>query len=134
MTQVVRLVNIVCIIFLSNISHVFAHEGGFGNEVMWAACEAKKIDDQCSFQSLDHDIFRGTCQSMSNSLVCVRNQPIEHTAFVTHIHEPEPAPALVIINNNNIWWAWLAGGIALILLSFLVFKRRIKSSISKKET
>lgn len=44
----------------------------------WQACENKKKLAQCSFTNGDGDIFKGSCQVFSETLMCVRNQPIIH--------------------------------------------------------
>ena len=71
---------------LSVASTAQAHQGGLGNAVMWQACEGRKVDESCVFQSLDHDVFRGSCQAMASALMCVRNQPIERAANGSHSH------------------------------------------------
>jgi hypothetical protein len=77
---------LICTAFFGTGGAAWAHEGGLGNEVMWRACDGRQIDDACSFESVDHDVFRGTCQSMSKALVCVRNEPIERAANPTRSH------------------------------------------------
>ena len=79
---------------------------------MWRVCQGREIGEPCVFQSLDHDVFRGSCQSMSNALVCVRNQPIEPASNWTHSHALDPAPAVTPLAAGG--WPWLAGGLALL--------------------
>lgn len=43
------------------------------------ACKARKLSEQCSFKSSVGDVYRGTCQKTSGTLICVRNQPIERS-------------------------------------------------------
>lgn len=104
---------------------VQAHEGGFGNAVMWQACEAKKIKDPCSFENLDRDVYRGTCQSMSDALVCVRNQPIAYAPGSPHALEHAKAPRAD--SKLSRWWPWLVGGLVLLVGGLAVFrgKKRI---------
>ena len=52
-----------------------AHDSNFSQEP-WAVCEAMEVNDSCAFTNSSEDIYRGTCQSMSGALICVRNQPI----------------------------------------------------------
>lgn len=47
------------------------------NKVAWQACDAKAASEPCSFENAANDVYRGTCQLMSDSMMCVRNQPIE---------------------------------------------------------
>ncbi len=95
-----------------------AHEGGLGNEAMWNACEARAVDDGCSFRNHDLDLFRGTCQSMANALVCVRNQPIERAVAPSHTHQAGRQSAAVRLTTRE-WFGigscvvLLAGGLAL---------------------
>lgn len=52
----------------------YAHENH--NAAPWAACEAQKRDSSCAFTDGHGDLYRGSCQVFSGSLMCVRNQPI----------------------------------------------------------
>lgn len=52
-----------------------AHDSNFSQEP-WSVCEAREINDSCAFTNSNEDLYRGTCQSMSGALICVRNQPI----------------------------------------------------------
>lgn len=90
---------------------------------MWQACEAKKTNDPCSFENLDHDVYRGTCQSMSNALVCVRNQPIEYAPGSPHALEQaqknQSAPSSVADG-----WLWAVGSVVLLVGGWVVLKTR----------
>lgn len=116
---------------LSATGPAHAHEGGLGNAVMWHACDGRQIDQPCVFQSLEHDVFRGSCQSMSNALVCVRNQPIEWAANGAHHHAHDPAPSATPGVTTDGWpWlssalAWLVGGLG-IGLSLGLARAKIK--------
>ena len=111
-------------LFLLTATHTAqAHEGGFGNEVMWQACEAKKINDPCAFENLDHDAYRGTCQSMSNALVCVRNQPIEYAPGSPHALEQAQKNQSALSNVAN-GWPWAVGSLVLLMGGLVVFKTR----------
>lgn len=50
------------------------------NKVAWQACDTKVVSENCSFENANSDVYRGTCQLMSDSLMCVRNRPIEKSA------------------------------------------------------
>ncbi len=54
---------------------LLAHEGNLSS-APWDACADKQQNNVCSFTNAHEDLFQGTCQSMSDSLYCVRNQPI----------------------------------------------------------
>jgi hypothetical protein len=44
----------------------------------WQACESKQKSAQCSYTNGENDLFKGSCQMFSETLMCVRNQPIIH--------------------------------------------------------
>ena len=64
---------VLCVIFATSL--VRAHDSNFSQEP-WSVCEAREINDSCAFTNSKEDLYRGTCQSMSGALICVRNQPI----------------------------------------------------------
>ncbi|GAA67156.1 MULTISPECIES: hypothetical protein [Pseudoalteromonas] len=49
---------------------------GHGSNAPWEACEAKAINEDCSYTSHDKKAT-GTCQAMNKVLMCVRNKPLE---------------------------------------------------------
>lgn len=53
----------------------YAHNGHI-HEAPWHACEAKQLSNACAYKNGEGDLFKGSCQSFSGSLMCVRNQPI----------------------------------------------------------
>jgi|GEM_PF-2251320 len=61
------------LLFCAVTSH--AHDAHH-NSVPWDVCKNKKISETCAFKNSDHDEFKGTCQAVSEQLICVRNQPI----------------------------------------------------------
>ncbi len=93
---------VVFVLVLGLPSPASAHDSGDGNAFMWRACDGRQLDDTCAFQNAEHDLYRGTCQSMSNALVCVRNQPIERAAL--------QLPNSMASSNAQSprWWQWLA--------------------------
>lgn len=105
-----------------------AHEGAHGNEEMWRVCEGKQFDNSCSFQNRSGDISRGSCQSMANHLVCVRNQPIERSSFADQMpksyekSEPERADG----KCSSLGWviASLAGLVGATILAVRFGKRQ----------
>lgn len=111
---------LVCCALMGAASTAWAHEGGLGNEVMWSACDGRKVDDHCAFENMDHDVFRGTCQAMTNALVCVRNQPIERAASALPTHQHEQAPGTS--RDTGRWWPWMAGGFVWLVGGLAAFK------------
>ncbi|MBU2869654.1 hypothetical protein [Colwellia sp. E2M01] len=68
----------ILIIFLAGIVinfTAFAHDS-HTHSAPWQACETKNKAAQCSYENGNGDLFRGSCQVFSESLMCVRNQPI----------------------------------------------------------
>ena len=55
---------------------LLAHSG-HSSAKAWSVCHDKQISQSCSYTNKSKDVYRGTCQSMSDQLMCVRNQPIE---------------------------------------------------------
>lgn len=115
---------LVGVVLLSATGTARAHEGGLGNQLMWSVCDVRKVDDHCSFESADHDVFRGSCQSMSNALVCVRNQPIERAVGSPHIDVSEQGRGATRSLGRG--WAWMAGSSALLVggLAYFTLRRR----------
>ena len=53
----------------------FAHSSIINNKA-WQVCENQAKSDACEYTDNHEDIYRGSCQLMSEKLLCVRNQPI----------------------------------------------------------
>ena len=74
----------------SGVSH--AHSGPL-NGASLEACKAKVKSQLCQYDGAHNDLYIGTCQYMSATLMCVRNQPIqkkpgfEHTDAEEHTNE-----------------------------------------------
>jgi hypothetical protein len=71
----------------------FAHAGNL-DQAPWHACEGLSLSAACSFENAAHDTHRGTCRSIADSLLCVRNQPIEHASG-------GPVPALETARSSS---------------------------------
>jgi hypothetical protein len=57
-------------------SYAHAHSGPL-SEIAVKACDTKVRSDACQYEGGHQDLYIGTCQYMSTSLMCVRNQPIQ---------------------------------------------------------
>ena len=57
-------------------SYVQAHSGPL-NEITIKVCDAKKRSQACQYEGGHNDLYIGSCQYMSTTLMCVRNQPIQ---------------------------------------------------------
>jgi len=53
-----------------------AHSGPL-SEIAVKACHEKVRSEACQYESGHQDLYLGTCQYMSTTLMCVRNQPIQ---------------------------------------------------------
>jgi hypothetical protein len=62
-------------VYLSTPQTALAHSSVINNKA-WQVCESSMRSDSCEYTDNHHDIYRGTCQVMSEKLLCVRNQPI----------------------------------------------------------
>ena len=67
--------SIILFVLVSFNLSVFAH-AGHSHKAPWDACKDKQKESICSYQNGEHDLFQGTCQYFSDSLMCVRNKPI----------------------------------------------------------
>lgn len=45
----------------------------------WTACESAALADACEYADHHDAIYRGSCRLMSDTLLCVRNEPIERS-------------------------------------------------------
>lgn len=52
-----------------------AHQG-HSNKAPWTACAEGAVNDACAWEDGHHARYVGTCRSVRDTLVCVRNQPI----------------------------------------------------------
>lgn len=66
---------VVSVLLTSFLSTLMAH-GDHQHHAIWKACEKIKKDDNCSYTNGNGDLFIGTCQAFSDTLMCVRNKPI----------------------------------------------------------
>jgi hypothetical protein len=72
---------------------VWAHNAALSDQPV-LACEIKTLKDKCSYTNKSGDLYRGSCQSFNDTLMCVRNLPIikavyqdEHTHGESDDHE-----------------------------------------------
>ncbi len=72
MKVLVRLMSLSSLVLAST---VLAHEGHFTG-VAWDACAHRALGDVCSFED-EVNVLHGSCRSISDALVCVRNRPLE---------------------------------------------------------
>ena len=62
-----------------------AHSSLINNKA-WQVCENQEKSDACGYTDNLEDIYRGTCQLMSEKLLCVRNQPIVNGNSDSAVH------------------------------------------------
>jgi hypothetical protein len=58
------------------VQSVSAHSGHI-NEKAVEACTEKARSEACQYNGGHDDLYIGSCQYMSTTLMCVRNQPIQ---------------------------------------------------------
>ena len=57
-------------------SFIASSHAGHGSTAPWQACEKKEQHQHCTYTT-QHKRALGTCQTMNNVLMCVRNTPLE---------------------------------------------------------
>lgn len=60
--------------FITSYSH--AHTAST-NKAAWEVCENKVKSESCQYTGHHDDLYIGSCQVISKSMLCVRNQPIQ---------------------------------------------------------
>lgn len=70
-----RLLILLCVSTFSLISTASYSHNGQPNLLPWHACEEKALDNECSYKT-STKIYNGSCRSINNALMCVRNQPL----------------------------------------------------------
>lgn len=61
----------------------FAHQGHIDDAAV-LACNDKKVTDYCEYKNQVADRYKGSCRLMLETLMCVRNQPIERANNIFH--------------------------------------------------
>tara|TARA_R110000744_G_scaffold35132_1_gene81588 strand:+ start:13125 stop:13409 length:285 start_codon:yes stop_codon:yes gene_type:complete len=69
---------IVTVTCIASLAFTASAHDSHTHSAPWQACENKQKTAQCSFTNGDEDLFKGSCQMFSETLMCVRNQPIIH--------------------------------------------------------
>ena len=60
---------------LLSTSYSHAHSGST-TKAAWDACDSKSKSQSCEYKGFHDGLYRGTCQSISANMMCVRNKPI----------------------------------------------------------
>ena len=79
---------LIAILALLTTSYAQAHSGPL-NEIAIKACAAKERSQACQYEGGHNDLYIGSCQYMSSTLMCVRSQPIQIIDDSTTHHEKE---------------------------------------------
>ncbi|MEB8433034.1 YHYH protein [Cocleimonas sp. KMM 6892] len=66
---------LLSLVLLLSTSYSYAHSGST-TKAAWDACDNKSKSQSCEFKGVHKGLYRGTCQSISSSMMCVRNKPI----------------------------------------------------------
>lgn len=72
---------LACSIIFMSVSCLAAAHGQHVNTKPWKACEEAIKDAPCSYVVNETDLYKGSCQAMSEVLMCVRNMPIEKIEY-----------------------------------------------------
>lgn len=67
---------LIATLSLLTTSYVQAHSGPL-NEIAIKVCDAKERSQACQYEGSHNDLYIGSCQYMSSTLMCVRSQPIQ---------------------------------------------------------
>ena len=68
------LFTVVTLLFTTTL--VQAHSGPL-SEIAVKACDVKSRSQSCQYEDGHQNLYIGSCQYMSETLMCVRNQPIQ---------------------------------------------------------
>ncbi|MEL0660377.1 hypothetical protein V6255_14655 [Psychromonas arctica] len=68
------LFTVVTLLFTTTL--VQAHSGPL-SEIAVKACDVKSRSQSCQYENDHQNLYIGSCQYMSETLMCVRNQPIQ---------------------------------------------------------
>lgn len=68
------LFTVVTLLFTTTL--VQAHSGPL-SEIAVKACDIKSRSQSCQYEDGHQNLYIGSCQYMSETLMCVRNQPIQ---------------------------------------------------------
>tara|TARA_R110001583_G_scaffold26533_8_gene95541 strand:- start:937 stop:1242 length:306 start_codon:yes stop_codon:yes gene_type:complete len=79
---------LIATLSLLTTSYVQAHSGPL-NEIAIKVCDTKKRSQACQYEGGHNDLYIGSCQYMSTTLMCVRSQPIQIIDDSTTHHEKE---------------------------------------------
>jgi hypothetical protein len=71
-----KLRTVLLMLVMSVSCTLHGHEG-HANVRAVTACPEKQLADSCSYILSENKLHKGTCRSMAEKLMCVRNQPIE---------------------------------------------------------
>lgn len=68
-------------VFLLVMASVFSFSclahGGHHSNLAWEACDNEAENASCRYIMQQDKLYAGTCKSVANDLMCVRNKPIE---------------------------------------------------------
>ena len=67
---------ILCVGVCLSMPQIASAHAAIIKNTAWQVCEKHTKSDSCEYNDYHGNIDRGTCQLMSEKLLCVRNQPI----------------------------------------------------------
>lgn len=67
---------LVCLSVVLVLPGLAIAHSGTTSKIAWAVCDEKPKSSACEYKGHHGERYIGTCQVMSESMICVRNQPI----------------------------------------------------------
>lgn len=64
------------VVLLASASRPALAHSGHTDRAPWDACSGRSLGERCAWDDAAHDLHVGTCRSVAQSLVCVRNKPV----------------------------------------------------------
>jgi hypothetical protein len=85
-----------CASVLTSTSFAALSHAGHGTQAPWQACEEKKLNQSCDYINHNQKAI-GTCQSMNEVLMCVRNRPLQPLTNeeINALEKPNAAKSLI---------------------------------------
>ncbi|TYK65113.1 hypothetical protein [Colwellia echini] len=91
---------VISLFLLSSLFTVSAHDS-HTHSAPWQACETKAKAEQCSYTNGAGDLFKGSCQLFSESLMCVRNEPIIYAKTEAVVTTKSGSSAIISSPSND---------------------------------
>lgn len=72
-----KTLSVCCLLITLTLSSAsYGHQGHI-DQAASIACVDKKLSEACSYQNVHQDLYKGSCRSIMEKMICVRNEPIQ---------------------------------------------------------